>query len=328
MKLIVLLFILLSCSSLPDKNGASFDKDLTDFSYPFEVQYFNFSSQRQKLSMAYMDLNSSSNKVIVLLHGKNFSGYYWERIANDLTQKGYRVIIPDQIGFGKSTKPEHYHFSFPGLINNTMRLLAKLNVKKFELVGHSMGGMMAMHFAYLHPKNVERLILINPIGLEPYLKYVEFKDPEFFYGFELKKTPEKFKAYQKKNYYDGKWKSHYDHLLMAYSGQMRGDDWPLIAWNNALSYGPIFNEDITSKFNQIKTKTFLIIGTRDTTGPGRKWKKDKFKHVKLGDYKVLGKKANKALRNSTLFELEGIGHMPQFEDYSRFWTVFRKSLEL
>jgi pimeloyl-ACP methyl ester carboxylesterase len=49
----------------------------------------------------------TSKGAVVLLHGKNFAGFYWERIAHDLIQKGYRVIIPDQIGFGKSSKPEN-----------------------------------------------------------------------------------------------------------------------------------------------------------------------------------------------------------------------------
>ena len=49
--------------------------------------------------MRYMDIgDKNADKVIVLLHGKNFSGYYWERIANDLLKRKYRVVIPDQIG--------------------------------------------------------------------------------------------------------------------------------------------------------------------------------------------------------------------------------------
>ena len=260
----------------------------------------------------------------MLLHGKNFSGFYWERIANDLVKKGYRVIIPDQVGFGKSSKPEHYQFSFSNLASNTKKLLESLGVEKVTLVGHSMGGMLATHFTYLYPRVVKKLVMINPIGLEPYLRFVEFKDPDFFYELELNKTPEKFKAYQQKNYYDGKWRSEYDHLLVPYSGQMRGGDWPLVAWNNALTYGPIFSEDITSKFRSIKNSVVLIIGTRDKTGPGRHWKKPGVRR-KLGNYRKLGKRAKLMFPNAKLFELKGLGHMPQFEDYKRFSRVFLRN---
>ncbi len=316
----LLLFLLISCSShqLP-----IFDSELSTFKYPFSVKKFEFKSQNQKLQMSYMDLNTSAKDVVVLLHGKNFSGFYWKRIANDLVAKNYRVVIPDQIGFGKSSKPSSYQFSFYNLALNTKKLLDSLGISKFSVVGHSMGGMLATHFTYLYPSSVEKLVMINPIGLEPYLKYVQYKDPGFFYKNELKKTPEKFKAYQKKFYYDGKWRSEYDELLVPYSGQMRGDDWDLVAWNNALTYGPIFSEDMTSKLKEIDSETILILGTRDRTGPGRNWKKIGVDY-KLGQYQNLGKSIKKLMPKLILHELEGLGHMPQFEAYERFSPVFFK----
>ena len=313
-----------SCSSTPKKGQEVYDSELSSFKYPFPVKTYNFSSQKQKLTMAYMDLNSFSRNVVVLLHGKNFSGFYWEKIANDLVKKGYRVIIPDQIGFGKSSKPQHYQFSFYNLALNTRSLLKSLGIDKAIIVGHSMGGMLATHFTYLYPRFVKKLVMINPIGLEPYLKFVEYKDPEFFYEMELKKTPEKFKAYQKKNYYDGKWRPEYDQLIAPFAGQMRSRDWPKVAWNNALTYGPIFSEDITTKFKDIKNPVVLIIGTRDKTGPGRGWKKSGVKRT-LGNYRKLGKRAKLMFPKARLYELKGLGHMPQFEDYQRFKSAFFKN---
>lgn len=320
------LTLLASCSlSKKSLEGPVYDELISEFAYPFKVENFEFTSQRKKLHMAYMDLNSTSSKTIVLLHGKNFSGYYWERLAKDLVERGYRVIIPDQIGFGKSSKPRDYQFSFYNLALNTNKLLKSLNVDKITIVGHSMGGMLATHYTYLYPKAVDKLILVNPIGLEPYLKYVEYKDPEFFYNIELKKTPQKFKNYQLKYYYDGKWKPEYDKLLLPYSGQMRSEIWEDIAWVNALTYGPIFSEDITTKMPHIKNDVVIIVGTRDKTGPGRNWKKPGVTYT-LGDYKKLGKKTKKSFPNAKLFELDNIGHMPHIEDYSRFKKVFFKGL--
>ncbi|MCR9203862.1 MAG: alpha/beta hydrolase [Halobacteriovoraceae bacterium] len=325
MKYLILIF-LFSCGSASHESLPTFDRELTGFKYPFSVKNYEFNSQKQTLKMAYMDLNSKAKKTIVLMHGKNFAGFYWERVAKDLVKKGFRVVIPDQIGFGKSSKPDSYQFSFYNLALNTMSLLEEIGVKNFTLVGHSMGGMLATHFTYLFPKKVSKMILINPIGLEPYLKYVQYKDPQFFYKIELNKTPEKFKAYQKKNYYDGKWRSDYDHLLVPYSGQMRGKDWDLVAWNNALTYGPIFSEDITTKFKDLNLPVVLILGTRDKTGPGRNWKKPGVTKT-LGRYDRLGKEVLKLLPKGELYELKGLGHMPQFEDYERFSkTFFEKAL--
>jgi pimeloyl-ACP methyl ester carboxylesterase len=304
-----------------------YNKELDGFEYPFTVSTFKFNSQNQDLKMRYMDIgDKNAQNVIVLLHGKNFAGYYWQRVASDLLKKKYRVIMPDQIGFGKSSKPDYYQYSFGQLALNTKLLMDSLNVEKFDVVGHSMGGMLAVTFAANYNESVNKLILVNPIGLEDYSQYVQFKDVNFFYKNELNTTLEKAIGYQKKNYYDGKWSKEYEALLMPLKGMLAGKDWKTVAWNNALTYGPIFSENVVDRFSQIKNETFLIIGTRDTTGPGRGWLKAGVNR-KLGEYNKLGKNANKLIKGSTLFELPGLGHMPQFEDYSTFIKAFDKALE-
>ncbi len=304
-----------------------YNKELDGFNYPFEVNTFKLNSQNQDLKMRYMDIgDKDARKVIVLLHGKNFSGYYWERVAKDLLKRKYRVIIPDQIGFGKSSKPDSYQYSFGQLAFNTKSLLDNLNIKKFDLVGHSMGGMLATTFAANYSKLVNKLILINPIGLEDYGKYVEFKDVNFFYKRELAKTLDKARNYQKKNYYDGKWSSEYEKLLVPLNGMLAGKDWKIVAWNNALTYGPIFSENIVDRFSQIQSETFLIIGTRDKTGPGRGWLKEGVTR-KLGEYKTLGKSAKNMIKGSMLIELDGLGHMPQYENYNVFIKAFYKAID-
>lgn len=318
MNLILLALCLMSCAS--NTKELSFDKELSEFKYPFDVKTYEFKSQRQDLKMRYMDIGSSRSKVAVLLHGKNFAGFYWERIANDLVKKGYRVIIPDQIGFGKSSKPENYNYSFPQLAHNTHELIKSLKIRKYIVVGHSMGGMLAVNMGVMY-RDIRKVILVNPIGLEPYLDYVEYKDPEFFFKSEMGKTVDMARAYQKKNYYDGTWNDSYEELLTPFKGQLNGPDYEVVAWNAALTYGPIFNDNIVEKFPKIKAKTVLIIGTRDRTGPGRGWKRKGVKR-KLGQYQNLGKDIKKENPKLKLVELKGLGHMPQFEDYKRFAKVF------
>jgi pimeloyl-ACP methyl ester carboxylesterase len=309
------------------ESPVKYNKELDGFKYPFEVNTHKFNSQNQDLKMRYMDIGEKdAQKVIVLLHGKNFSGYYWERVAKDLLKKNYRVIIPDQIGFGKSSKPDYYQYSFGQLALNTKTLLDSLKIAKLDLVGHSMGGMLATTFAVNYPKSVNKLILINPIGLEDYGKYVEFKDVNFFYKRELAKTLDKARNYQKKNYYDGKWSSEYEKLLIPLKGMLAGEDWKIVAWNNALTYGPIFSENIVDRFSQVTSKTFLIIGTRDKTGPGRGWLKEGVT-IKLGEYKKLGINANNLIKGSKLIELDGLGHMPQYENYNVFINSFYKAID-
>ncbi|MDC8830558.1 alpha/beta fold hydrolase [Alteromonas gilva] len=306
-----------------DADIPAYNATLDGFAYPFDVDDFALESQGLDLQMAYMDLHPANQAkgVVVLLHGKNFSGFYWERIARALVKKSYRVIIPDQIGFGKSSRPQHYLYSFAGLANNTQKLLSSLGVERATIVGHSMGGMLATKFSKYFADTVERLILINPIGLEDYLQYVDYQDPAVFLVNELNKTPSSIRSYQQKNYYDGKWSPAYEALLEPHIGQLKHKDYPLVAMNNALTYNPIFSEPIIYDLPQLNMPVTLIIGTRDRTGPGRAFKKSGVDY-QLGQYQTLGKQVAATLQQGQLIELEGLGHMPQFEDWQRFETVF------
>ncbi len=311
-----LCFLVTSCSSV-----RTYDARLSGYKYPFEVKNFKLKTQNQSLEMSYMDLNQQSKNVVVLLHGKNFAGFYWKRIAQDLMRRGYRVIIPDQIGFGKSSKPKNYQYSFSQLALNTKKLLESLEVKKISIVGHSMGGMLAVIFADNFKNSVNQVILINPIGLEDYGRYVQFKDPSFFYTIELNKTAEKIKEYQKKNYYDGSWKPEYEDLVTPFAKQIDGPDWKLVAWNNALTYGPIFTENIIDKLERTQVPISILLGIRDRTGPGRKWKKEGVNY-QLGQYQLMKSRLVKLSDKIHIKNLNDLGHLPHFEDYERFSKSF------
>ncbi len=317
----LLLFVLSGCSSFSD----GYDARLSQFSYPFKVQNFKLKTQKQDLEMAYMDLNSESKDVAVLLHGKNFSGFYWERIANDLVKKGYRVVIPDQIGFGKSSKPKFYQYSFTQLALNTKKLLDHLGINLYTVVAHSMGGMLAITMSDSFKESIKKVVLINPIGLEDYSKYVKYKDPAFFFNIERNKTAEKIRSYQKKFYYDGKWSLAYEKLVIPFARQIEGPDWERVAWNNALTYGPIFTENIIDKLKRSEVPIRMILGTRDRTGPGRNWKKDGVKHL-LGQYHLMKKRLERYNKNIRVVNLKGLGHLPHFEDYKTFSKHFNKFL--
>jgi pimeloyl-ACP methyl ester carboxylesterase len=301
----------------------AYNATLEGFTYPFEVKTFKFESQGQTLEMAYMDVSEKTKPraTVLLLHGKNFSGYYWQNIAEALLARGYRVLMPDQIGFGKSSKPDYYQYSFAALARNTKALLQALEINQVIVVGHSMGGMLATKFSKYYPDIAEQLILINPIGLEDYLTYVNYQDSSVFLAAELKKTAESIRAYQQKNYYDGKWSEQYEALIQSHIGQLKHPDYPRVAFNNALTYNPIFAEPIVADLPELSLPITLIIGTRDRTGPGRAFKKPGLTY-QLGQYQLLGKQVTKSLQNGRLIELEGLGHMPQFEDWQRFAEVF------
>ncbi|WP_267406041.1 MULTISPECIES: alpha/beta hydrolase [unclassified Chryseobacterium] len=298
------------------------DAELSNYKYPYEVHFLNLKSQNNDLKMAYMDVKpkTSNGKVIMLLHGKNFNGAYWERTAKDLSDKGFRVIVPDQIGFGKSSKPQSYQFSFSQLADNTKAILDELKIDKLIVLGHSMGGMVATRFTLLYPNMVEKLILENPIGLEDYKTFASYQTIDQAYKSELKNTAETYKNYQLKFYYDNKWKAEYQPWLDLIAGWTLHQDYPKVAWDAALTSDMIYNQPVCYEFKNIKTPTLLIIGTRDRTAIGKD-RAPKELQPKMGQYQELGKKTQQQIAGSKLIEIENVGHLPHIEVYDKFWNA-------
>ncbi|MCQ9638531.1 alpha/beta hydrolase [Chryseobacterium sp. WG14] len=298
------------------------DAVLSEYKYPYNVHFLNLKSQHNDLKMAYMDVKpqNSNGKAIMLLHGKNFNGAYWEQTAKDLSAKGFRVIIPDQIGFGKSSKPQSYQFSFSQLAENTKAILDELKLDKVIVLGHSMGGMVATRFTLLYPEKVQKLILENPIGLEDYKTFTGYQTIDQAYQAELKNTAETYKNYQLKFYYDNKWKDEYQPWLDLIAGWTLHKDYPQVAWDAALTTDMIYNQPVCYEFKNIKTPTLLIIGTRDRTAIGKD-RAPKELQPKMGQYQELGKKTQQEISGSKLVELDNVGHLPHIEVYPKFFEA-------
>ncbi|WP_292010715.1 alpha/beta hydrolase [Chryseobacterium sp.] len=318
-------FVVIMCSVFSEGLLAQvkpLDATLSNYKYPYEVHFLDLKSQQQDLKMAYMDVKPKkpNGKAIMLLHGKNFNGAYWEQTAKDLSDKGFRVIIPDQIGFGKSSKPQSYQFSFSQLADNTKGILDELKIDKIIVLGHSMGGMVGTRFTLLYPERVEKLILENPIGLEDYKTFAAYQTIDQAYQSELKNTAETYKNYQLRFYYDNKWKDEYQPWLDLIAGWTLHKDYPKVAWDAALTSDMIYNQPVCYEFKNIKVPTLLIIGTRDRTAIGKD-RAPKELQPKMGQYQELGKKTQKEIPGAKLVEIENVGHLPHIEVYPQFFKA-------
>ena len=327
------IFFVFACMAMANSYAQStglraLDTRLSTVTYPFEVKFFPLNVQGQFLEMAFMDVKPENynGRNVILLHGKNFNGAYWKTTAEALSRDGYRVIIPDQIGFGKSSKPENYQYSFHQLAANTKQILDSLNISRITVLGHSMGGMLATRFALMYPEITEKLILVNPIGLEDYKTMVPYTDIFTNYQNELKQTPEAIKEYQLRFYYDNKWKPEYDEWLNLLAGWTLHKDYPRIAWNNALTSDMVFTQPVVYEFGNIRVPTLLIIGTRDRTAIGKNLAAPEIAAT-MGLYNKLGRTTQQKIPGSELIELDGIGHMPHIEAFEKFIKPLRNFIK-
>jgi pimeloyl-ACP methyl ester carboxylesterase len=318
MKNITLIFLLTFVISTAQQVEVS-GLRLENITYPFPVNYISLTIQGKNLEMAYMDLKpeKANGKTVLLLHGKNFAGNYWEQTAKDLSKAGFRVVMPDQIGFGKSSKVTDIQFTFQLLAQNTKAVLDELKITKASVLGHSMGGMLATRFALMYPETTEKLILENPIGLEDWKTVVPYQSVDQWYQSELKQDYAKLKAYQQQSYYGGTWRPEYDKWLNMLAGWTLNNDYPIVAKNSALLYDMIFTQPVCYEFQNLKMPVLLIIGQRDRTALGKD-KAPAGEKEKLGNYPELGKLTAAKIKNSHLAEIKNAGHLPHIETYAEF----------
>ena len=124
-----------------------------------ELHYLELHGDR----VAYQDVGSG--EALLLLHGMAGSSETWRAVIPQLSRR-YRVVAPDLIGHGQSAKPRG-DYSLGAFAVWLRDLLDELGVTRATIVGHSLGGGVAMQFVYQHPDYCQRLILISSGGLGP-----------------------------------------------------------------------------------------------------------------------------------------------------------------
>ncbi|MEE7559419.1 alpha/beta hydrolase [Xanthomonas sp. Kuri4-2] len=331
MRPIIASLLLASCALAPAQaqSAPSYGPRLEGFDYPHPVKTYAFRSQQQDLEMAYLDVaptGVANGRVAVLLHGKNFCAATWEDSIAALARAGYRVIAPDQVGFCKSSKPAAYQFSFGQLAANTHALLETLGIPRAVVVGHSMGGMLAIRYALMYPQATEHLALVDPLGLEDWkVEGVPWRSVDTWYAGELKTSYDSIRKYQLDVYYGGEWKPAYERWARMQAGMYSGPGRQAVAWNQALTYDMVFNQPVVYELPRLTVPTTLFIGLKDRTAIGKDAAPPAVK-ARIGNYAALGKRAAAAIPGATLVEFAELGHSPQVQDPARFNAALLKAL--
>jgi len=292
---------------------------LEEIAYPYPVGFFPVTISGKEQRMAFMDVppggGAARGRAVVLLHGKNFWGGYWQETINALAQAGYRVIVPDQIGFGKSSKPDDIVYSFDQMTDHTRALLDYLKVSKAAVVGHSMGGMLAVRFARAYPDRVTHLVLENPIGLEDYRQKAPPRATEELIRDERAQTVEAIRKYRQA--YFVRWLPAYERFVEVPARVRLSGEYERWLRVSALTTQMIYQQPVRHEFPLLQPSTLLIIGQNDRTAIGKD-RVSKEVAATLGDYPRLGTEAAKEIPNATLVALPNCGHIPHIEEEEAF----------
>jgi pimeloyl-ACP methyl ester carboxylesterase len=275
--------------------------------YPYPSSYLPLTLYGQDVRMAYMDVapqGRPNGHTVVLLHGNNFAGFYFGVVIDALRKEGFRVIVPDQVGYGRSSKPIiPYYLS--DMARNTRAILHSLNIDRAMVVGHSMGGMLAARFATQYPDVVERLVLFNPIGLTDARFKNPIGDPDEAYRRTLASSYETIRASLMRYvaHKPSAWNSQFEsYVLIRYAWTLSAD-WPRLARVQTLINNLIYLDPVVYDWSHIQSPTLVYGGAEDMLAGTPADFQDGMRHIAAT---IPNGKARLEL-------LPGLGHVPFME---------------
>jgi pimeloyl-ACP methyl ester carboxylesterase len=272
-----------------------------DIAYPYPVKFLPLTLYGQDVRMAYMDVppaGSGNGRIVTLLHGMNFGGFYFGGPIEALRKSGFRVIVPDQTGFGRSSKPI-IPYNFHDMAANTRKLLASLGVTKSVIVGHSMGGMLGARFSASYPDIVEHTVLCNAIGLTDVRWQTPWTTADEAYKVTMGQSRDQlYQGFRQtiERYFPDAWKPEYEKYVRIMYAPTLSADWPRLAMVRAIYRQMPYLDPVVYDWAHIKARTLVIGGERDGE-----------------NFPALAKHVAQTIPRGELKLIPGVGHVPHLQ---------------
>jgi pimeloyl-ACP methyl ester carboxylesterase len=289
-----------------------------DVAYPHPVEYLPLTLYGQDVKLAYMDVAPSgtpNGRSVILFHGMNFGGFYFSGLIDLLRKDGFRVVVPDQIGFGRSSKPI-IPYNFHDMAANSRKLLQTLGITKTAIVGHSMGGMLTARFSATQGDIVERAVIYNPIGTtDGRFGNQKWRNAEEIYRVTVAQTHDQAYAQASGTIHryfaqPGAWRPEFEDLVRILYAPTLSADWPRWAMVRTLVQQLPFLDPVVYDWPHIKVKTCVLGGDKDTPS-----------------FPAEAKHIADTIPGAELVLLPGLGHVPHVEKPEVFNPALMKFLK-
>ena len=244
---------------------------------------------------------AGSGPAVILLHGLGGDATNWAMTIGPLSQK-YRVIVPDQIGFGLSDKP-FLNYRVGTLVDFLAGLYKELKIERATLVGNSLGGFVAAAFALAHPEKVDGLVLVCSAGFS----LPKDTDPRILSGLNPS-TRSQIKEVMSLVFYNKQLFANDAAIDALFAKKVStGDGYTVQRFIESIVRG----EDILDgKLSAIKQPTLIIWGREDGLTP-----------------LAMGERFKNEIAGSELVVFDKCGHVPQLEKAAEFNASLMKFLE-
>jgi len=274
--------------------------------YPYPSKYLPLTLYGQDVRMAYMDVSprgTPNGHTVMIFHGNNFAGFYFGNMAEALRDEGFRVIIPDQMGYGRSSKPI-IPYGLSDFARNTRAVLEAEGLDRAMVIGHSMGGMLAARFASLYPEVTEKLVIYNPIGLSDgrfgrppgdieasYRRNLEGTDFQSVKGGLMRYVAHDPSA----------WNDTFERYAEVRYGWTLGAEWPRLAMVQVLISSIISSDPVVYDWPHIQAPTLVFGGAED------------YLAGTPANFQALMRRVAETVPNGELHLIPGLGHVPHIE---------------
>lgn len=296
LRTLCLVFCFCSAVLMAQESSFSFDQ----LEYPFDTRLTTLSDG---LKLASIE-SGKGKQTLVFIHGLGSYAKAWQPNMAELQAK-YRCIALDLPGYGKSDKPAEQTYDLPYYVAQIADFIRIRKLKQVVLVGHSMGGQIAMLTALTHPDLVRRLVLVAPAGLELFndneaQMLTGFTKPEAIAATSDEQILENLKLnfvtlpeaakYMHQDRVKMKQASDFAQYAKAVSDNVRG-----------MLEAPVYE-----RLGELKQPTLLLFGKQDRLIPNA------FLHPNLTTEQVAQEGA-KRIPNATLTLIDEAGHFVGFE---------------
>jgi pimeloyl-ACP methyl ester carboxylesterase len=241
----------------------------------------------------------------------NFGGFYFAGPIDVLRKEGFRVVVPDQIGFGRSSKPI-MPYNFHDMALNSRKLLQTLGVTKVTVIGHSMGGMLAARFSASFPDITERTVIYDPIGLtDPRYERPWRSADDAYKATMAQSNDQRWQGFYAniRRYFPspGAWKPEYEQYVRILYAPTLGGDWPRLAMVRSIYQQILYLDPVVYDWPKIKSKTLVIGGEKDGA-----------------DFPKLARHIADTIPGAELVIIPNAGHVPHLEVPGLFYPALVK----
>ena len=151
------------------KTDLTLFENLSD--WKFKENFTTVTSEFGELDIHFVDENSTNDECVLLLHGNPTWGYLYRNMIDPLKDNGYRVVVPDLPGFGKSDKfSVRYNYSYEGFVDWMSQFIENTDLKNITLFCQDWGGLIGLRLAAKYGDRFEKIVAANtglPTGKAP-----------------------------------------------------------------------------------------------------------------------------------------------------------------